>query len=323
MGKRSTLYLNEGQREHIHRLSASLLWRSELPTWLLIIAIYGGWFTTLMFWQTLGLLPATLLLIWFTAWYMSLQHELIHGHPTRIAWLNALFGAMPLAVWYPYGLYRDSHLAHHRHDSLTVPVDDPESYYFTRESWARFSPWQKRVIHARNTFVGRLLLAPLLDILQTLGGAAGAFRHLRWRAMGMWLTHGLLLAGLFAWMIGVGFSPVWFVLAVSYPALALTKVRSFLEHRVADDPLARSAINEAGVFWRVLFLNLNYHSVHHDLPGIPWYGLKTIYLHGREAYQQRNHGFLVKGSGEWLRRYWGRPVDVTVHPGVKRGEEHE
>lgn len=76
-------------------------------------------------------------------------------------------------------------------------------------------------------------------------------------------------------MMHNGFSPVWFVLAVSYPALALTKVRSFYEHRAADDPLARSVINEAGLFWRVLFLNLNYHSVHHDLPGVPWYGLKA------------------------------------------------
>ena len=95
---------------------------------------------------------------------MSLQHELIHGHPTRFAWLNQLFGTLPLAVWYPYGLYRDSHLAHHRYDSLTHPVDDPESYYFTEASWARFSPWQKRLIRTRNTFAGRLLLAPLLDM---------------------------------------------------------------------------------------------------------------------------------------------------------------
>lgn len=48
-------------------------------------------------------------------------------------------------------------------------------------------------------------------------------------------------------MAAQGFSPLWFVLAVSYPALALTKVRSFLEHRAADDPLARSVINEAGL----------------------------------------------------------------------------
>ncbi|WP_337036304.1 fatty acid desaturase [Enterobacter asburiae] len=323
MSQRSSLYLHPQQREQIRHLASGFLWRSELPTWLLIITIYAGWFATLTYWQTLGLLPATLLLIGFTAWYMSLQHELIHGHPTRFAWLNQLCGTLPLAVWYPYGLYRDSHLAHHRHHSLTHPVDDPESYYFTDESWARFSPWQKRTIRARNTFAGRLVLAPLLDILQTLGSAAAAFRHLHLRAMAMWLVHVLLLVALFAWMTRTGFSPVWFVLAVSYPALALTKVRSFFEHRAADDPLARSVINEAGLFWRVLFLNLNYHSVHHDLPGVPWYGLKAIYEQNREAYQQRNHGFLVRGYGEWLRQFWVRPVDVTVHPAKQQGEGYE
>lgn len=315
-------YLHPQQREHIHQLATRFLWRSELPTWLLIIAIYTGWFTTLAYWHTLGLLPATVLLIWFTAWYMSLQHELIHGHPTRFPRLNQLFGTLPLAVWYPYGLYRDSHLAHHRNDHLTVPVDDPESYYFTEQTWARFMPWQKRIIHVRNTFLGRLLLAPLLDIVQTLGSAVAAFRQLRLRAMLMWLVHGALLAGLVVWMRHVGFSPVWFVLAVSYPALALTKVRSFLEHRAADDPLARSVINEAGIFWQVLFLNLNYHSVHHDLPGVPWYGLKALYQQNRAVYQQRNHGFVVKGYGQWLRQFWDKAVDVTVHPGIKR-EEHE
>lgn len=315
-------YLHPQQREHIHQLATRFLWRSELPTWLLIIAIYTGWFTTLTYWQTLGLLPATVLMIWFTAWYMSLQHELIHGHPTRFPRLNQLFGTLPLAVWYPYGLYRDSHLAHHRNDHLTVPVDDPESYYFTEQTWARFTPWQKRIIHVRNTFLGRLLLAPLLDIVQTLGRAVVAFRQLHMGAMLMWLVHGVLLAGLFVWMRHVGFSPVWFVLAVSYPALALTKVRSFLEHRAADDPLARSVINEAGIFWQVLFLNLNYHSVHHDLPGVPWYGLKALYQQNRAVYQQRNHGFVVKGYGQWLRQFWDKAVDVTVHPGIKR-EEHE
>ncbi len=51
----------------------------------------------------------------------------------------------------------------------------------------------------------------------------------------MWSLH-LFAAdpGLLTWMAAQDFSPLWFVLAVSYPALALTKVRSFLEHRAAD-----------------------------------------------------------------------------------------
>lgn len=67
MGKRNSLYLHQQQREHIHQLSTSILWRSELPTWIIMIAIYGGWFATLANWQALGLYPATVLLIGFTA----------------------------------------------------------------------------------------------------------------------------------------------------------------------------------------------------------------------------------------------------------------
>ncbi|PLI20001.1 fatty acid desaturase [Klebsiella pneumoniae] len=287
---------------------------------------FSTWFACVAGWRTLGLFPATLLLIWFTAWYMSLQHELIHGHPTRLAWFNQLLGTLPLAVWYPYGVYRDSHLAHHRNHLLTHPEDDPESYYVTAESWQRFSAWQRRLIHLRNTFWGRLLLAPMMDIIHTLNSALRAFREGDRRAIAMWSLHLLLLTGLLTWMAAQGFSPLWFVLAVSYPALALTKVRSFLEHRAADDPLARSVINEAGLPWRVLFLNLNYHAVHHDLPGVPWYALRQLYLHRQAAYLQRNQGFLVRGYGEWRRHFSRRAVAVNAHPGfgeqAQAGGEH-
>jgi fatty acid desaturase len=121
----------------------------------------------------------------------------------------------------------------------------------------------------------------------------------------------------FAWISHCEFSVIWFVLVVSYPALAITKVRSFLEHRAADDPLARSVINEAAWPWRLLFLNLNYHSVHHDLPAVPWYGLRTVYLRDKAAYQQRNSGFLVHGYSEWLRQFFFTPVEVNAHPASK------
>jgi Fatty acid desaturase len=144
MVKGTSAYLSAQQREVVHQLARSWLWRSELPTWLLIITVYSGWFASVLYWQTLGLPLATLLLILFTTWYLSLQHELIHGHPTRLPRLNQLFGTLPLAVWYPYGLYRDSHLAHHRNHTLTDPHDDPETYYLSPAHWARLKPWQQR-----------------------------------------------------------------------------------------------------------------------------------------------------------------------------------
>ena len=150
-----------------------------------------------------------------------------------------------------------------------------------------------------------------------------SFRQLDRRAIAMWIVHGILLAVTFAWLVHCEFSILYFVLAVSYPALALTKVRSFLEHRADNDLLARSVINEASLPWRVLFLNLNYHSVHHDLPGVPWYGLRNVYLRDRASYQQRNGGFLVRGYGEWLRHFLCRSVNVNVHPGFSKANGNE
>lgn len=320
---RAAAWLHEEQRETVRRMSRGWLWRSEAPTWLLIVFLYSGWFTTLTYSPWLGLPLSTLLLIVFTAWYLSLQHELIHGHPTRWARVNQLFGLPPLAVWFPYGLYRDSHLAHHRNESLTLPEDDPETYYFSAATWARFSPWQRQVVRWRNTFVGRLLLAPALDIVGVIQGIVRAIIRRDYPAIGMWAAHTMLLTLLFLWITHCGVSVLWYLLAVSYPALAITKVRSFLEHRAADDPLARSVINEAGLPWRLLFLNLNYHSIHHDLPGIPWYGLPALYRRYQQAYQQRNQGFVVNGYRAWWRRYGFRPVDVTVHPASQAFAEED
>jgi len=123
------IYLDDTQRNAIARLSMSRAWRTQWPTWALIVAIYGGWFGLATHARVLGLPLTTALLALVSAWYMSLQHELLHGHPTRSAHLNALLGFAPLAVWFPYRVYRDSHLQHHDDPHLTHPGCDPESYF--------------------------------------------------------------------------------------------------------------------------------------------------------------------------------------------------
>ncbi|MCC3263924.1 hypothetical protein LLE87_37775, partial [Paenibacillus polymyxa] len=70
------------------------------------------------------------------------------------------------------------------------------------------------------------------------------------RAWAMWLAHLSLLALLLYWLQMQGIGAAFYLLAISYPALALTKVRSFFEHRAVDAPQARSIINEAGWPWR-------------------------------------------------------------------------
>jgi len=37
-------YLDDAQRQELQRQRETLHWRSEWPTWAVIVAIYGGWF---------------------------------------------------------------------------------------------------------------------------------------------------------------------------------------------------------------------------------------------------------------------------------------
>lgn len=138
-GAKATYYLSEQQRARIKLLSRSWVWRLELPTWILIGVIYTGWFACVIYWQQLGTVLGSILLILFTAWYMSLQHELIHGHPTRWRGVNQLLGTLPLAVWYPYGLYRDSHIQHHKDEDLTHPEKRSRMLLLHRKAMATFS----------------------------------------------------------------------------------------------------------------------------------------------------------------------------------------
>lgn len=159
-------YFDVDHANAIGRLGARFTARSEWPTWLLIVAVYGGWLAVMLLLRagTLSLALATPLLILIAAWHMSLQHELLHGHPTRREWLNRLLGYPALAIWYPYTLYREAHLAHHRDDDLTVPGVDPEGNYVPRGQWAGLPRWLKALWVLRKTFLGRLVVGPPMSV---------------------------------------------------------------------------------------------------------------------------------------------------------------
>ncbi len=308
------LYLDDAQRHALARQRASWTWRTEWPTWLLIAAVYGGWFGIAMHTRTLGLPLTTVLLALFSAWYMSLQHELMHGHPTRSPFINGLLGSAPLAVWFPYGVYRDLHLRHHDDPHLTRPERDPESYFVSRAAWRRAGPSMRALLTARNTFAGRLLLGPAFAIATTAADALRKIARGDWRDVPVWLAHFAALAVLTIWLDRVcGIAPWCFIAGVGYPALAVSSIRSFHEHRAVDEHEQRSVINEAAWFWRLLFLNNNYHAVHHDLPHVPWFSLREVYETSREQYIERSGGFVVKGYSEWMRLYAFATVAHPVH----------
>ena len=282
----------------------------EWPTWLLIGCVYGLWLSALG-WYRIAQAPAALaLVVLAAAWYMSLQHELVHGHPSPWPRLNRWLGLAPLAVWYPFDIYRDSHLAHHRDELLTYPGQDPESNYLDPHDFAACHPLLRALLVAQRTSLGRFFISPAFGIARLLrpllARSYWADPALRWT----WLQHGVLLA-LMLWGVQAyaGISPMQY-LALSYLGLGLAFMRSFYEHRPAADPQHRIVINEAGWFWRLLFLNNNLHMVHHAHPGLPWYRIPALYRQERAHFLQQNGGFVLQGYGRFFLRHALRPVDA-------------
>ena len=54
----------------------------EAPTLCLAAVIYGGLLALTLAWHALPLVLALPLGAWLLAWHSSLQHEIIHDHPT-------------------------------------------------------------------------------------------------------------------------------------------------------------------------------------------------------------------------------------------------
>jgi fatty acid desaturase len=310
-----SLYIDDAQRHRIHQLRASWRWRSEWPTWFLIVAVYGGWFATALNARSIGMPLAVSILAVLSCLYLSLQHELLHGHPTHFPLFNALLGVAPLAVWFPYAVYRESHLRHHNDAHLTDPDLDPETWFVSAERWRSAGAAVRFLLVIRNTFFGRIVLGPWFSIVETMMSAVAQIVRGNSRIAGAWALHLVLLGLLAAWLDRrCGISPALFILGVGYPALALSAIRSFQEHRAADNIPERTVINEALWVWRLLFLNNNFHSVHHDLPSVPWFALANVYHEHRDAYLQRNGGFIVRGYQEWLVRHVVQPVAPALHP---------
>lgn len=289
--------------------------RIEWPTLALTFVVYGGWLA-LTFWH--DRLPLWLLAAlggWVIAWHGSLQHEIIHGHPTGWRRVNRLIGVPPLALWLPFELYRASHLRHHRDDRLTDPLDDPESYYWTRDGWREIGPVGRALVRAQTTLLGRLAVGPFWSIGRFLGLEAAAVVRGRPGARRVWARHALAVGAVLLWLEAVcGLSVGLYLLAFVYPGTALLLVRSFAEHRADEAGPGRTAIVEGSTLLGVLFLFNNLHAAHHARPALPWYRLPGWYRENRDGLVAANGGLVYRGYGEVLRRYLLRAHDRPLHP---------
>jgi fatty acid desaturase len=241
---------------------------------------------------------------YFAALHSSLQHEVLHGHPTRHRTLNEALIFVAPSLWLPYQRYKETHLTHHNDLHLTDPVRDPESYYMLPDSWAEM-PGLKRALYAMNhTLVGRMAMGPAISILQFWPqDIRDALRGDKSKARA-WLLFAASCAIVVWWVSGVCAMPFWkYYLLIAYPGVSLALVRSFCEHQAAEEVNHRTIIVEASPFWALLFLNNNLHVAHHTRPALAWYELPAYYRAERAVLLARNNGYTMNGYGEIFRRF--------------------
>jgi fatty acid desaturase len=302
----------DGGKEPVVARTAAIEW----PTVALAVGIYGGWGALTFFHDSVPIWLLVPLGAWLVAWHGSLQHEVMHGHPTRSRAMNTLIGSVPLALWLPFERYRQTHLAHHCDERLTDPLDDPESWYWMEADWQRLGAVGRALVRAQATLPGRMLIGPAWSIGRFWREEALAIGRGDGARARIWAIHVGLSALVVAWVVLVAGMPLWlYVAAFVYPGTSLLLIRSFAEHRAHQSTNRRTAIVERAPLLGLLFLNNNLHAVHHRWPTLPWYTLPGFYARHRHAIVATGDGGpIYRGYGDVWRRFWRVPHDVAVHP---------
>jgi fatty acid desaturase len=280
-------------------------------------------------WPTMGVAAgvysAFLLLTWNYAWlpwwviwplgaitvtlHGSLQHEATHGYPTKWEWVNSLIVGWPLWLWLSYFEYRNRHRLHHRSSPHGSRIDPDRTQSKMISACRRpIAPCARQC-----NLGGRMIIGPAYFAFNTWRRARARRGRTRMRSRpGACMPSAS--ASCSTGSSGSAGSTLGLCAVFAYPGTSLTVLRSFAEHRAAEDPEQRTVICESGWFWSALFLNNNLHKAHHDAPGDPWHKRPTKYRRERERLLALNGGYLLSGYGIQFAKYFVRAKEPIRHP---------
>jgi fatty acid desaturase len=235
----------------------------------------------------------------FYASYMVLTHDAIHHTLTGSRfWDEAIPRLMSWPLLWPHGSYSAIHMVHHKMNGRHE--EDPERCHLTWDEYQNASRLQRFI--ARNQLLFRVLVfAGFGMIFDTIRKAKhleprtrAPMRQLRRDTIGIIVTVTLILVPAFWLGFGVKALILWLVLERTVGGVQ--QFRAHLEHYGLWS--SRASFLEAQLYncrnfrtnplASLYFNHLNYHSVHHAFPGIPFYNLKEA--HERLARYCRQNG---------------------------------
>ena len=287
----------------------------EWPTWLLLVSTYAAWIALTLNWN---LIPGWL--IWLLggltlALHSSLQHEAIHGHPTRNRAINLALVWPPLLLWLSIEHYFKNHSQHHLSE-LTDPDLDPESFFIRREQWDSMPRWQQWGLLFNNTFAGRMLIGPWLTVGKVIRAEFRLLRAGDYRHVGMLCRHALGVAAVLYWLLMVCEMPFYlYLLAFVWPGTSIMMIRSFLEHRYDPIGAHRTVLVDGCPLTRLLFLNNNLHWLHHEQPELAWYRLPAQARARRSEVLAQNGSYHYPGYWTIAWRFLFKPWTHPAYPG--------
>ena len=289
--------------------------RVEWQTVALIGAHWLSFAAVTFYWRELGWWIVAPIGIYLVCLSGSLQHEALHGHPTRSRLLNELLVFPPISLWFPYRRFAKLHLQHHDDDHLTDPAADPESRYMDPQAWDSTPRWLKPLYVFNNTMLGRFIIGPALSSLLYVADELRAMRRGDRDVIEAWALHLTGCALVWWWVSVVCGMPFWqYALFIAYWGNSLTMMRSYAEHRAHDAVSCRTIVVESNPLVGLLFLNNNLHAAHHDRPALPWYALPDYYRANRTRLIEGNCGYVMKGYSEIARRWGLRAKEPVAHP---------
>ncbi len=301
----------------------------EWRTLALLALCYAIWIASTLSFEYLvvnwGYASACLMLFFITAivsaFHTSIQHEVVHDHPTPWPLVNEALIFPSLIFVYPFRRYRELHLKHHDDANLTDPYEDPESYYWAETERYKLGKVMQALLAMNNTFVGRMLLGPPLGLF---GFYRTEIEKLKNNDAGVRKAWALHLAGslpVLLWITWVCGIPFWlYALLVIYPGVSWILIRSFAEHQAAASVGGRTAIVEAHPFFGLLFLNNNLHMVHHAHPKAAWYDLPAMYRERKQHYLAANDSYLFNGYWHVIRQFAFHAKQPVFHPILYRSD---
>jgi len=292
--------------------SALLRERAEWRTLLVVFAVYGLTVLTVVRYEVLTPWLAVPMLAILGAWHLSMQHEVLHGHPFKNQFLNDAIGGIPVTLWIPYLAFKKDHHEHHLSD-LTNPALDNESYYVSQEQWDKAGRIRRAAWTANRTILFRMFVWTIVStITYVLTVLKRAVRNEKSDRLAVMLH--IIGVAFVVYLVSLSSMPLWqFALGTVYGGRILNAIRPFPEHKYQSGVETRTAMIMAGRFMSLLMLNNNLHVAHHEEPGVPWYRYDNLMQRVNAVERARDAGVLYEGGyAEIFRRFSFMPVDSPV-----------